>query len=688
MATIKTICGMCGADNCGIDVRLEDGRITGITGTRENPVNRGGICPQARAAIEMTYDPARLTYPQRRTASGWQRISWDAALDEIAGRLAALKQREGAQAFAAYQGRALLQFIKMGWPRRFMNLYGSPNLVRNDHMCSYPSIVAEKLTYGATTIYGFEPESVNCLLLWGSNPATSHIPFKWRDVLAAKRRGCRVIVIDPRFTRTAEVADIYAALRPGTDAALALALIHVIITERLYDAEFVEQWTTGFDALAGRAAEYPPEWAAEITGIPADTIRQIARCYAGAKPAYLDAGNALEHHDNAGSTLRSTMILRAITGNLDLPGGHLFVPPLRLADMALRDRRQETVAALGTHRYPVFMQLAGFVPGDSLLDAILDERPYPVRAMVLGGGNPALTWPNSQRVLAALDALDYLVVLDLYMTATAQRADLVLPAAGPLERLQLITRPGPYGPGKPAWWVSLRRPVVAEGERRSDWWFWTELARRLGYGEFYPWGSEEEAIAALLAPSGITLADLEAHPGGIYYGAPPEVHGYRGRAFATPSGKVELSSAMLTQHGYDPLPGYREPLESLLSTPHLAEQYPLVLNAGKRVAVYTNSRHRNVPNLRRAEPEAVAELGPETARACGVQDGDQVRVTSPRGSIVLKACVTPKVREGVVSLLHGWEEANANLLTDERACDPILACPSLRAGLCRVEAVG
>jgi anaerobic selenocysteine-containing dehydrogenase len=687
MAIIKTICGMCGADNCGIDVRLEDGRITEITGTREHVVNRGRLCPQARAAIEMTYDPARLTYPQRRTADGWQRLSWEAALDEMAERLTKLKQQEGAQALAVYQGRALLQFIKMGWPRRFMNLYGSPNLVRNDHMCSYPCNVAEELTYGAATIYGFEPESVNCLLLWGSNPATSHMPFKWRDVLAAKRRGSQVIVIDPRFTRTAEVADLYAAPRPGTDAALALALIQVIIAERLYDAPFVDQWTTGFAALAERAAQYPPEWAAEVTGIPADTIRQIARGYASAKPAYLDAGNALEHHDNAGSTLRSTMILRAITGNLDVSGGHMFVPPLPLADMTLRERQPELAPALGTDRYPVFMQYAGFVPGDSLLDAILDQQPYPVRAMLFAGGNPALTWPNTGRVVAALKALDYLVVLDLYLTATAQQADLVLPAAGPLERLQLITRPGPYGPGKPAWWVTLRRPIVVEAERRSDWWVWTELARRLGYGAFYPWGSEAEAIAALLAPTGITLADLEAEPGGIYYGAPPEPYGYRKRAFATPSGKVELASAVLSQHGYDDRPVYREPLESPVHTPQLAQQYPLVLNAGRRVAVYTLSRHRNLPSLRRAEPEALAEVGPETARSCGVQNGDLVRVTSPRGSIVLKASVTPKVREGIVSLLHGWEEANANLLTDERACDPILACPSLRAGLCRMEKV-
>ena len=688
MEIIKTVCGMCGADNCGIDVRLEDGRITGINGTRENAVNRGLVCPQARASIEMTYDPARLDHPLRKTATGWQRISWDAALDEIAGRLAKLKATEGAQAFAAYQGRALLQFIKMGWPWRFLNLYGSPNLVRNDHMCAYPSIVSEKLTYGATTIYGFEPEAVNCLLLWGSNPATSHVPFKWRDVLAAKRRGCQVIVVDPRFTRTAEAADIYAPIRPGTDAALALAIIHVTIAERLYDTRFVAQWTTGFAELAEQVTQHSPEWAAQVTGIPAETIYLIARTYARAKPAYLDAGNALEHHDNAGSTLRSTMILRAITGNLDVPGGHSFVPLLPLTNMTLHERRHATAPALGSDRYPIFMKLAGFVPGDSLLDAILEARPYPVRAMVMAGGNPALTWPNTRRVLSALDALDFLVVLDLYMTATARRADLVLPASGPLERLQLITRPGAYGLGQPAWWVTLRRPVAPAGERRSDWWFWTELARRLGYGEFYPWESEEEAIADLLTPSGITLADLETHPGGLYYGDHPEIHSYERTGFRTPSGKVELWSNLLAEHGYDPLPTYREPQESPLSTPELAVAYPLILDAGKRVAVFTHSRHRTLASLRRLVPEALAELHPDTAIQYGLHDGDWARVSSPRGSIVLKVDVTPHIREGMVSLLHGWEEANANLLTDDQACDPVLSCPSLRAALCSIEKVG
>lgn len=687
MEIIKTVCGMCGADNCGVDARVEDGRVVEIRGTRENPVNRGLVCPQARAALEMTYDLGRLDHPLRKTSRGWQRVSWDAALDEIAGQLAKLKAAERAHEFAVYQGRALLQFIKMGWTRRFLNLYGSPNLVRNDHMCSFPSSVCEDLTYGGSTIYGFEPEAVNCLLLWGSNPATSHIPFKWRDVLAAKRRGCQVIVVDPRYTKTAEVADVYVPLRPGTDAALALALLHVIIADELYDAAFVAKWTTGFRELSERVASYSPTWAAGVTGIPAETICLIARAYATAKPAYLDAGNALEHHDNASSTLRSIMILRSITGNLDLQGGHVLARPLPLADMTLDERPQQTRDALGSDRYPVFMELAGFVPGDSLLDAILDAKPYPVRAMFLAGGNPALTWPNTARVLAALDALDFLVVMDLFMTSTAQHATLVLPAAGPLERRQLITRQGPHGVGQPSWWVTLRRPAAAAGERRTEWWVWAELARRLGCGEFYPWASEEDAIADLLAPTGLRIEDLRANPQGVFWGAAPPERGYEEIGFATPSGKVELRSSVLARHGCDPLPGYWEPRESPYSAPETALDYPLILNAGKRVAVYTHSRHRNLASLRRVEPEPVAEIHPDTAARQGLQDGDMARVSSPRGSIVVKLKVTPKILAGVVSLLHGWEEANANLLTDDQACDPVISCPSLRAGLCRIDAV-
>jgi anaerobic selenocysteine-containing dehydrogenase len=684
---VETVCGMCGGDNCGIDVHVADGRVVAIKGMPEHPTNRGKLCPQAPAAVELANDPTRLQYPLKRTDAGWQRITWDEALDTIAGKLHALKAAEGPQALAVYQGRALLQLLKAGWPQRFLNLYGSPNLVRNDHMCAYPVAISERLTFGATTVYGPDAENVRCLLLWGSNPAASHIPFIWQDVLDARRRGCKLIVVDPRRTAAAAAADIHVSLRPGTDPALALGLLNVILAERLYDADFVANWTTGFDLLAERVARYTPEAVAEITGVAAETIRAVARLYATTRPAYLDAGNALEHHSNAIQTLRAVMILRAISGNLDAPGGNVLLDRPPLADLTLRERRPAGVKPLGADRYPIFLEYAGFVPGDALLDAILDEQPYGVKALIAGGGNPALTWPNTQRVSAALRKLDFLVVMDLHLTATAQLADLVLPAAYSLEKPQLVVRAGPYGADRPQWHALLAPAALPAGERWPDWRFWAELGRRLGYGAFYPWADEVAAADALLAPYGVTVADLQAHPSGLPIGTAHSCGGYRAHGFATPTGKVELYSTALAAAGFDPLPAYTEPAESPISAPALAAAFPLVLTAGRRSSAYTHSQHRQLPPLRRLDPEPRAEIHPATAQTYGVADGDCVEVASPRGAIRLKAAVTPDIHPGIVSLLHGWEEANANLLTDDRVCDPVLACPPLRAGLCRIRKI-
>ena len=296
--------------------------------------------------------------------------------------------------------------------------------------------------------------------------------------------------------------------------------------------------------------------------------------YGHARPAYLDAGNALEHHSNSGQTLRAVMILRAITGNLDVPGGHVLLAGLPLTDVTLGDLRPAGLRPLGADRYPVFVDHAGFVPGGTLVDAILEQKPYAVQAMVLGGGNPALTWPNSSRFRAAMDRLDFVVAMDLYMTATAERADLVLPAAGPLERTQLIARPGPYGADRPGWYLMLRKPAVDPGERRSDWWFWSELARRMGYGAYYPWVDEVEAIEHQLQPLGISVADLQANPGGLFYGAPPIPRHYEQVGFGTRTGKVELFSPVLEEAGYDPLPVYQEPGESPVSSAGARRELP------------------------------------------------------------------------------------------------------------------
>ncbi len=557
----------------------------------------------------------------------------------------------------------------------------------HDHMCYLPSGIAEKLTYGRVQVDGFEPECVHCVVLWSSNPATSHNPYQWNAVLEARRRGATLIVIDPRRSEPAVKADLHLAPRPGTDGALALGLIQVIIAEKLYDVDFVTRWTTGFDQLAERVAPFTPERVAKIIGLAAADVLRFARLYASARPAHLDVGNAVEHHSNSGDALRSLMILRGLTGNLDVPGGHVLSRDLPLADMKLSANRPTGLRVLGADRYPLFAEFAQFVPGDVLLDAMLLGEPYPVKAALVMGTNPALTYPNTTRVRQALEQLDLLVVMDMFMTPTARMADIVLPAASPYERTQLITSAAPFGPDQSQWWIALRQGVVDPGERRSDWWLLRNLAHRLGYADFYPWENEEEAIDAVLRPLGITVAELKARSDGIFYGDPPAYRSYEREGFRTPTGKVEFHSHVLATYGYDPLPRYEEPAESPFSSPELAEQYPLVLNAGYRVAGYTHSRHRNLPSLRKRVPEPVAELHPATAQLYGISDGDRMVVETLRGYIELVAKVTDGFVPGTVGLLHGWEEANANLLTEDRHTDPVFATPALRSALCRIRRI-
>jgi anaerobic selenocysteine-containing dehydrogenase len=686
MTIVKTVCGMCGGDTCGIDVRVQGGKIVDIKGTREFPANRGQLCPQAGAAIALTYDPERLQHPMRRDGTGWRRISWDEALDTIAERLARVKEDHGAQALGVYLGRALLQFIRDGWAQRFMNLYGTPNLVRNEHMCALPRALAEKLTYGTPALYyGVDPENAACVLLWGSNPVTSHLPTMWRDMLRAKKMGAKLIVIDSRRSRPAAQADLYASPRPGTDLALALGLIHVIIAEGLYDAGFVARWTTGFEALAERVTAYSPQRVADITSVPAELIKRIAITYASAQAAHLDAGNALEHFSNTAQTVRAVMILRALTGNLDVPGGHVFPQELPLADIKLVEKRPAGARLVTAVAHPLLSDMAGFVPGDSLIMALLERKPYPLQAMIMAGGNPMLTWPNTGVLRRALERLDFLVVMDLHLTQTAQQADIVLPAADAFEKTQLIVRPGFYGDDKPANYLMLRKKIKQHGECRSDWWFWRELAHRLGYGAHFPWQDEAQAIDDLLRPVGVSTQDLLENASGLYCGDPMRYRKYEQDGFHTPSGKVEFYSHVLDAYGYDPLPDYEEPVESPVRRPDLAERFPLILNAGRREAVYTHSRHRNLPQLRAKAPHPWAEMHPQTAAGAGIENGDWVVVETLRGSLKIQARVSGDIHPGVVGLLHGWEEANANLLTDHAGCDPIMASPPLRAGLCSVK---
>lgn len=685
MQVTQTICGMCSNDTCAIDVYVEDGRIVKVRGSKGGPVSQGRLCIQAQGAVDLISDSNRLQYPLRRVGGSWQRITWDEALDVIADHLSRIKARDGAQSVVLWEGAATVGFSGAGWDRRFLNLYGSPNWAFQDHLCYVPAVIAEKLTYGQVQVDGFEAEETRCVVLWGSDPATSHNPTQWHAVRRAQKRGASLIVVDPRRSEPAGRADLHLAIRPGTDTALALGIINLIITEGAYDADFVARWTVGFEALADRVRSFTAERVAVVTGLRAADIRRFAHLYASARPAHLDAGNALEHVTDSAQILRAIMILRAITGNLDVPGGNVLSRDLPLADLRLTERLPAGMRPLGADRYPLFSAFAGFVPGDALIDTMLTEQPYPLRAALVMGTNPMLSYPNTTRVRAALEKLQLLVVMDLFMTPTARMADIVLPAASAYERSDLITTAAPLGPHKPMWRLAWRQPVVDPGERRSDWWFLRNLSHRLGLGVHWPWANEEEAANAQLAPLGITVEDLKAHQGGLFYGPAPIPCGYEQDGFRTPTGKVELFSHVLESYGHDPLPHCEQAPKRNDRQAGGSGEYPLILNSSHRSAAYTLSRYRSLPSLQRYDPAPFAELHPDTARQFGIADGERMTVETALGAVVLRAHVTEDIVPGVVGVLHGWEEANANALLDDRKTDPLFATPALAAGSCRIS---
>jgi anaerobic selenocysteine-containing dehydrogenase len=320
-----------------------------------------------------------------------------------------------------------------------------------------------------------------------------------------------------------------------------------------------------------------------------------------------------------------------------------------------------------------------------LADAILSEKPYPIKAMIVSGGNPAAAWPDAQKFKSAFEKLDMLVLMDLFMTETAELADIVLPACSSLEKPGLAYNYGLTG-GMP--YVLLGRKVIEPlGESWADWRFYSELGRRMGYGEQFPWKSDEEVVRMLLEPSGISLKQLKEKPEGVWFGArcyditkPKQIR--------TPTGKIEIYSQTLADAGYDPIPVFKEPSQSPNQAPELVEKYPLILNTGARIVPYTHWQMRKVPSLRKLSSDPTAEIHPETARAYGILDGDMIVLETRRGQIEIRVETTEDVMRGVVNVLHGWPgKVNQNLLTELEPRDPVTGYTEMRALACRVSKV-
>jgi anaerobic selenocysteine-containing dehydrogenase len=671
---IKTICNLCN-NFCGLDVHVEDGRIVRVRGMAEHPLHKPCVKPQG--LVGLVYSKERITSPLRRVNNDWQEISWDEALDIICQRLDRIREEDGAKALAVYTGNPFIDgHVAAGLAARFCSLYGTPNFASCGSICHWAHVIGHSLTLNYNAVH-LIPSFANtrCIVIWGFNPAQSNIASS-AAITSARRKGAKLIVIDPRAIPLAKRADIYAQIRPGTDCALALGLLNVIIAEGLYDKRFVEEWIVGFDRLVEHVKDYSPEKVADITWVREETIEDIARTYAKSRPAIIAQGEALNHCVSGVQTSRAIATLIAITGNLDIPGGTACYPRTKRASFKV-EGKVSMEEAISTE-YPLFTKFVGNPTAMTLPDVLISQKPYPVRALIVDGSNPVLTWPNTDKVKDAFSRLELLVTIDFFMTETAKMAHIFLPAATFVEG-QLVRGYSLRGFPLTVWGKQAIAPL---GNSLPDWRIWSELGTRMGYGEYFPWRDEDELSEYLLRRSGVSLDQIKQHQGAVLYHL---VEGQEDRkeGFNTPSGKVEIYSKTMAEHGYPPLPTFEEPAESPLSRPDLAEKYPLILTTGARVTAFTHSRYRNIAKLRRYCPEPFAEINIQTATALGISDGDRVVVESPRGSIELKAKLSEDIHPRVVSIQHGWAEANANILIDGGR-DPISGYPSFRATLCRV----
>ena len=704
------MCGVCPA-GCGARISLQDGRIQRVVPQKGHPLGIG--CPRMACAAEVVYSPDRLLHPRRRVGprgSGrFERVSWDEAYDQLVDGLRDLARRYGPESVCTYTGRGNFElglceaFAPAGPPESSANAvlfpFGSPNATGVGACCYVAQgMIGPFASFGAhRRQMAVEWERADLLLVWGANPATASPPQNLKRLTAARRRGARVVVIDHRRTRTAHATGArWIGVRPGTDGALALGLMQVLVEEGLYDREFVQRWTHGFDDLHAYLRGFPTQEVERITGVPADDVRRLARDIARADGCAVQMYTGLEYCNGGVQAIRAVWSLMALAGHLDAPGGNVF----RMKPRARLGRHVVEAPAgarppVGRAEHPLYHAIRNEAHAAELPRAILHGEPYPVRGMIVSGASIITSWPNPRLWREAFASLDLLVVVDRFPTADAAYADLLLPATTLFENLSYMVYDDRV--------LQLREPVIApRGEARSDFDIFAGLARRLGYGHRFP-ASQEVALGQALEGTGITLEQLRAAPMGLPLDLPAmRYHKYRTgelRAdgqpgFETPTGKFELSSSWLKQHGYGPLPVYSEPVEGPLSAPERRDRFPLVLSTGAASRFMFRSQHHNIPAMARRQPSPVAWINPEDAAARRICDGDPVFVVSPRGRIPVSARVTPDIVSGVVEVTVGgggplgpkaWREANTNELTDLDNRDPLSGFPVLKALLCDVE---
>jgi len=676
---IYTDCTLC-YHSCGTKVTVEDGKAVKIRGLTSHPINQGRLCPKGANALDVVYSPDRLKQPLKRTENGFAEISWEQALNEIADKLLRLKARYGAGVFGLFCGSIGVENLEMSTLVHLLRSgFGSPNFFSVESICYRMRIRTRQMTFGR---YPTEEPDSNLYVLWGHNPDQSDFPLKF-FLKKNLKKGAKLVVIDPKRIPLADKADMYLRIRPGTDGALGLAMMNVIVAEKIYDRDFIEKHTFGFDKLVVHVQRYTPEWAEEVTWVAADDVRALARLYAGTTGASIFQGTCTQDQTaNGTQNSRAFGILQAITGNINVPGGWVTSPPPRFGHPGYSVEGDP----LGSDQYPLFMDLWGRKAPYGVVTMVPESIPDKLKAFMVVGGNPLISMPDSNAFTAAFEKLDLLVVHDLFMTATARAADYILPACSHLEKWGVAYT---YNVCHCLPFLMLRKKCIEPlAESWSEWRFITELGNRLGLADRFPWTSEEEFVAFMVGPSGLSFEYLlNEKPEGDFYAE--KKYTIPDKLFRTPTGKIEIYSETLAEKGFDPLPAYLEPERGpLRGDRNFLEKYPLILSVGNRNLYYTHSQQRQVPALKKIYPGPLAEIGPETAGKFGIENGDLIVVETNTGRVKMEACVDERVAEGIVLIPHGWGgEANGNLLTDVTCREPIMGYPDQKSLQCAIRRV-
>ncbi len=679
--TRKGACPVCGIE-CHILAHIKDGKVVKVE--KDTGSLMGNVCLRGGCAVDYHYHPKRLNHALRRVGARgegkWEHISWEQAMDEIAAKLAGIRDRYGPEAVGALGGYTHDPADAAAW--KWCNLWGTPNFFHLGKNCGEAEYPVECAMYGYDTTQSWatflDPNKTKVLILWGSNLSVS-IPPLWEIYKFSQSGGMKIVVVDPKPTECALASDLWLQLRPGTDGALALGMLNVIINENLYDHEFVEKWCLGFDEVKALAQQYPPDKASEITRVPEEKIIKAARMYAEASAAVLTwgvAGAGLGPGAGLSSALGKCW-LRAVTGNLDREGGQVFtMPPYHTAFMEeldwdhlinhplrTRDNVSADVRAIGSVRalslfkegmkrvYPKgwgAQQYFVYPMPYSFWEAILTGKPYPIKAVITMATNPLLSMGGAKHVYDAFksDNLELHVVMEHFLTPTAAMADYVLPATDALERPNYANNWGMRGEE-----YGRLAAIEPEGERHDVYQLWRGLGTRLGQAEYWP-DTLEHWLDKLLAPLGMTLRQLADSWG---YQPKREFQRYRSQGFGTFSGKVELIPSLLEKLGYDKRQfRYQESPWSPVSNPEMAKEYPLILISGGRVKEFCTSRHRQIRHLRKLHPDPLMEIHPDTAHKLGISDGDWAWIETPVGRVRQRARLLEGIAPDVVHAEYGW----------------------------------